>query len=541
MNKSTTNTLSRQKKYIIIFALLAIILALLYFLIFVFFKDPLHTVYKTDADGDVLLASIVNTGSDTQLSQYHLEELLSSGKKGNYDVQKGETDDIAYTFRAKSVNISYRPFIYPEIPSENISQIDISNKNGSFTIYRDSGTGTFLIKQAKNQSYNETSLANLIFQARYMLSLQKVDGALSDLSHYGLSAFDKPVSVTITDTDGLSNTVYIGNQSSNGYYMKHKDKPYIYIMDSSASAFFDSVNSLLLPTLIPTFETNDTNYADSFRIYKKGRLFLDSVILSQEQQDVSSSVHKIVYPSEYPVDTVNFYTVLSQMSGLSGVTTLEYALKENSRKDEIFEYYGFDVPSNKFEITIQGKTYSFITGNTFVSESVKYYYAYSEHLDVVTVLSANDVAFLEYDLINFISDNIFQVNIKEIESIDVSFDSVTRSFLLSGENDNLLVTEQASKRKIDTASFRQMYISLLSVDIEGVSDVNDTSLPLELSFVVTKKNGQKNVYSFRSLSTTRCLIELDGNAEFYTNRSRIDKIKENVTKLMSGHTIQADY
>jgi hypothetical protein len=62
-----------------------------------------------------------------------------------------------------------------------------------------------------------------------------------------------------------------------------------------------------------------------------------------------------------------------------------------------------------------------------------------------------------------------------------------------------------------------------------------------LSFTVTKKNGNVTTYSFYTLSTTRMLMGVNGSYEFYTSATSIDKIKENVSKLMRGETIQKDY
>ncbi len=542
MKNNAQSTLSRQKKFITIFSLCALALAIIYVIISFAIKDPINTVYLLDEDGDTLYASIVFENPDSDITQSKLEELYASGQKGDYDVRKGQTDDIAYTFRARDVSISYRPFIYPEVALENIKEITITNQSESFTVYQDFKTQNFIIKGAEKQTYNSSYLSNLILQARYMLSLQKIENASENLSDYGLSKSDNPVSVTMTSTDGNSDTVYIGKSVQSGYYMKHKDKPFIYIMDSSASVFFSSVNTFLSPMLTPSFEENQTNYAEKFIINKNGSLFLDSQILPEDSRENSSSLHRITYPSDYAVNYMNYYDALSCMSALSGSAVLEYGVSSKENKQEMFSYYGFDTPSNQVSITIEGKTYSFITGNTFTRDSVKYYFAYSDYLDIIVALDMQSVPFLSYNLIDFVSANVFQVNIKDVQSIDVSFSGVTRKFVLSGENDALTVTETLSKRNIDTPSFRQMYISLLSVNIEGTSDVTDTSgLVPDLSFTVTKKNGLVTNYSFYSLSTTRTLIGVDNNFEFYTSRTSVDKIKENVSKLMRGETIIADY
>lgn len=539
---NNNSTLSRQKKFIIIFALCAVALTLLYFVIKLVFKDPINEVLKYDKDGDMVEASIEFGNSDGKLTQSHLQELLASGQKGDYDVQKGQTDNVAYTFRARDVHISYRPFIYPEIPSDNIKEINVTNPTGSFTVYRDTYTNNFIIKGAEKQTYNASYLANFVLQSRYMLSIQKVENASSNLSEYGLAPYNNPVCVSVTDTTGKTNTVYVGKSIESGFYMKHKDKPFIYVMDSSASVFFSAINDFLNPYLTPVFEENQTNYAEKFTLNKNGALFIDSSILPEDSRENSSSIHRITYPSDYAVHYMNYYNALSSMSQLTGSEVIEYGVSSKQNKDELFSYYGLDTPSNEASITIDEKTYSFITGNTFTINDVKYYYAYSDYLDIIVTLDVQSVPFLSYDLIDFVSQSMFQSDINDVQSIDVTTDGATRTFTLSGEGDALTVVETKTKKPIDTPSFRQLYISLLSVNIEGVSDTTDiTNLTPSLSFTVTKKNGNVTTYSFYTLSTTRMLMGVNGSYEFYTSATSIDKIKENVSKLMRGETIQKDY
>ena len=129
-----------------------------------------------------------------------------------------------------------------------------------------------------------------------------------------------------------------------------------------------------------------------------------------------------------------------------------------------------------------------------------------------------------------------------MQSISGSTPAGTNTFELSGSGQDLAVTERQSGKAIDTPSFRQMYISLLSISIEGYSDTRDTSgLTRELSFTVRNKSGDETVYSFYTLSTLTCFVTVNGDGEFYTNRAYIEKVVNNVDMLMSGKEIKADY
>ena len=536
------NVLSKQKKTIIILSSLALILLIVYLAVIIFAKAPLNTVLKYDSDGDAVYATVSDTGNNG-ITASLLTGYLESGEKNKYDVKPGETEEVYYTFRAPDIQISYRPFIFPEVPLENLKSVKLQNGADSYTIIRQSD-GTYSLDGCKKAVFDSQTVSNLVFQARYMLSQQKLENASDDLSEYGLSESDKPVYITVTDTDGNSNTVLLGNKSTTGsYYMKHRDKPYVYIADSSVSVLASDVTALLSPVLEQTLSENEYNYMESFSMKKGGIDFIKCAIVAQEQSGSSSALHKLTYPANYSASMEYFYNAMSDLSSPKGDAVLEYDVSSNPKKQEMFDFYGFTVPSNEISYSVGDKNCHFITGNSFtLSDGEKYYYAYSEYADTVVTLKLSSMPFLEYELIDFVDSNIFRNNIENISSISVSTPAGTKTFDLSGSGQELTVTERQSGKLIDTQSFRQMYISLLSITVEGYSEICDASLLThDLSFTVETKSGDKNTYSFYSLSTLRCFMTVDGSGEFYTNRAYIDKISKNVDMLMSGTEIKADY
>ena len=138
MNKNDKTLLSKQKKVTGILCLLAVILLAAYVVITLVAKDPLNTVLKYDEDGDELYATVTG-GSDSEVTTSLITGYLESGKKSKYDVKPGETENVAYTFRAKDVNINYRPFIAPEVSLDDFSYVTVENKSGKFTVCKKDG------------------------------------------------------------------------------------------------------------------------------------------------------------------------------------------------------------------------------------------------------------------------------------------------------------------------------------------------------------------------------------------------------------------
>ncbi len=538
------NLLSRQKKTIIILSSLALVLLIAYLLISLLVKDPLNTVLKYDEDGDALYATLSDKGSEGVTTSLILG-LLESGQKSKYDVKPGETDNVLYTFRARNIDISYRPFITPEVAVENLKSVEVSNSYGTYKITRNAN-GSYILDNQNKVVFDSSAVSSLILQARFMLAGQKVENASQNLSDYGLSDADKPIKISVTDTSGKLNTILLGNKSVDGksYYMKHTQKPYIYVMDSSVSVFENPAVSLLSPILEKPMTEQEYNYMDTFTLRKNGEDFVKCVIVPEEQAtEGSTNLHKMTYPANYTPSITSFYEALSSLASPKGSYVVEYAVSDKPDKEALFDYYGLTVPSNDLEYSKGDKKCHFITGNSFNDQSGgKVFYAYSEYSDMIIALPLSSMPFLDYTLIDFVDNNVFRYSIDNVSSITVLTPAGTKTFDLAGSKKDLCVTERQSAKSIDVQSFRQMYISLLSVTVEGYAETNvSDGLTHDLTFTVETKFGDKNTYSFYTLSTLKCLINVNGKGEFYTNRAFIDKIAKNVDMLMSGQEIKADY
>ena len=77
--------------------------------------------------------------------------------------------------------------------------------------------------------------------------------------------------------------------------------------------------------------------------------------------------------------------------------------------------------------------------------------------------------------------------------------------------------------------------------IEGYATKDDVTGPNEFGFTVVSRFDETSEFEFDIISTTRALITLDGNSEFYTNRSYVTTAAERLLMLVNGEKIEADY
>lgn len=539
--------LSKQKKTIILLALLALILAVAYFLISFFVKEELNTVLLIDEEGDYVEA-VVSDSSGRGITLNYLSGVLSGENDNKFNVKKGESRDVLCTFNADGIEITYYPMIFPEIPLNELSRVTVTSPVSSFSVYMTQDSVP-LISGAEENLYQSNELSNLLLQARYMLSNRRIDFS-GEYSDYGIH--EDSVRVDVTDKSGRVNSVLIGDLTpdGSGYYMKHTDKEHIYVMDSSCEVFFNDVTYFLSPIITKTIPEESRNYLSSFTFDKNRLPFFSCAIIPEEQRAGvnANRLHRMTYPSkDYVLNTYNLYEVFSTLGALSGEAVMEYGVSEKEGYEDCMAFYGFDEPYADIRYTFGTQQYMFVVGDSVTDEESgeKYYYVYSPYMDTIVLLAASKVPFLEYEMVDFVQAKVFQHNIADVAEIQVTGKNSTRSFSLSGTGKDLAVTEKNSGKVVDSDSFRQFYISLLNVNLDGYSSFEESrdvsELEHELTFNVTLNSGERLTYSFYSESTLRCYMVVDGKGEFYTKREYIDKILANTDKLMSGEIIESEF
>ncbi len=533
--------LSKQRMLIYILSAFALILAVLYFFILpLLFKGELNEVPKYSKYGDVIDISVYDNASGRDITN-ELRSMLSGGAENKYDVKKSDKENVSYTFRKDNVTISAFPYVFPEVPLEKVGSITVNNQNGTFTVYENAGS--FYIQGAESNLYNSSALSSLILNARYMISGGYVENN-DDLAAFGLSDGNESARVTVVSKDGESNTVIIGDKTADGrFYVKHTNKKYVYLMDSGAEVFFGKATDFLNAAVVRALDSQKSNYIDTFTLRKSGQDFFSCVRIADEDRVgvYINQLHKMTYPEPaHVLNTTTLYDMFEMASSLSGNAVMEYGVSAKENKDELLELYGLLTPAAEVFFTYDSQNYSFSVGNVLENGDC---YVYSPYQDTIVTAASDSLAFLDYQLIDLYQSNVFQYRIDLVSEIDITANDEAVTYVLEGTGSDLIVTEKTSGRVIDTASFRQLYISLLGVTIGGYSSVGGDDakeLRHELTYGVKLRSGEKMIFEFYSESPVNCYMIADGNGGFKTDRRYIDDIISKSNMLMNGIKIESD-
>ncbi|MBQ1225755.1 MAG: DUF4340 domain-containing protein [Clostridia bacterium] len=480
-----------------------------------------------------------------------------------------------------------------------------------------------------------TSLfASIINDAGYTLTLSRVTDHATDFSKYGLDYEndDDATYCEITSTKGVSYKFYIGDKIPSGtaYYVRlagtdvcmdknsefygqeiENDSVYIY----DCAGVLVSPTDVVSPILTYPMDSNTQPYFDAFTVlesYDKEESDTKTIIeffaVDEEyrKKPISAFAPMAIYYSTVPKGYYsskafeNLYE--SFLNGLSGsrvceLATLMTSVNEKTGKEE--KYYGFtdEVFSKYFseELTYCiSFSWNGVPNIVYVSPMTENgtYYAYSLIFNTICEVNADTLAFLKWDQAMYIEKEIFQMDIKNCEKIEILgkyFDYALESGKEAGEKvieaifnleagDNALkvtspganIGDMSEKEWVE--NFRTLYRILLTlgvrdpVDAEYASEIMKGESFAEIKITSSEQTIYKTdeegnqtalpdftipsmtrIFRFYKYTSGRCLVTIEsvdenGKSEgesgsFYLMTSNVEFVLRCADKLLNGESI----
>lgn len=442
------------------------------------------------------------------------------------------------------LGVNDRILMFEQVERSNIQSIEIHNDQDEWGVYYDSGDQTFYITGYPEAPYDKEKLSSLFVSAGYALSMTRVAEDCQDMSEYGLAESDNPAWYTLTTRDGNTHTVYIGDPipTNAGYYVRYKGRNAVYVLDSTlADTLLQPLEVMVTPMLTLPMNTNDYFTIKNFAIMKGSDITVLLTYLDEEEKEAEASLgsYKMLAPANYTVNDSNYSVALEQLTSFQGTSTLAY-----DPTDEELEEYGLLEPAYSIYYEYQGIQQSVVFSE--LNENGNYY-AYSLLFNLITEVDGTSTQWLEWDLINWVDEPIFMMNINDVQTITVDSATATRVFDLEGEGQELVVTERATGFQPEVKNFRQFYKTLLSVymqDYVGMTEEEiaalDDSKDLYMTLTIDTRAGVTHVYKFYPYSTRRAYYTVDGQGEFYVLRDMATKVITDAEKVMTNTEIDSE-
>lgn len=445
--------------------------------------------------------------------------------------------------------------IFPYAKSDEISNIEVHNQYTSFKCYRNSKDNEFYLEGYEQAPFSADTLSSLVVAAGYTSTLQRVTEECTNWENYGLDDESSPAWYSVTLLNGTTHKLYIGNliPSGGGYYCKYDGRNALYVIPSSiSSSLLVPVENLVTPYLGYVLDSSSYSCTDQTVILKNGESF---VYITYDKDKANSSetvksVYNMIYPAKYTVNDTNFSEVLLSFCQLKGYATIKVGTvdKPLHEDEELMAQYGFeDMSRPPYELYYSYNDIDSIV--LFAPSGVDgYYFAYSYLFNLIALIETDTVPYLEWDIKNYISTQIFQESINDVSKIEISGKinekEINETFTLVGEGSDIVITPSRTEKPFSTdlvRNFRQFYIVLLQLDIKGymkTEGVEDYTSHDEIAcFRVTMDDGEVYEYKYYAYSSRRCYVTINGEGEFYVNTKDVYKVLTDANRAANGKTV----
>lgn len=448
--------------------------------------------------------------------------------------------------------------MFDYIKSDDVESLYVHNANGEYRLVRDAD-GNLAIEGHDGLLIDSEKLTQMIVNAGYTLSTFRSEVTEEDFSKYGLGEGESNAYFVLRSKAGKRYTVYIGDKTlaGTGYYARYEGRNAIYVLDDSIETdLLGKVEYLVKPLLAYPSTMNSYYLMRTFMLGHGEEVFLTAGYLDPNTRSelAAMSVHQLSYPGEYPAGEY-YDDVLTLFCDFSGTETVAIDLKE-----ETLAKFGLDKPAytlyaENSVVDDAGNPTSVVGNYITFSEKQRdadgsyFYYAASYLFGIVARVEQITLDFLEWDLDKWVSANIFQVNILNVDSVRFESEGQNITFRLQGEdNASLTVAEKETGHKPDITNFRQLWKTLLTITMDGTVDLSDEEITtlttgddnLLLTMTVKTRAGNERVYRFYPYTDRRVFYTVNGDGEFYTGRTMIDKVISDVGKVMRDETVDSE-
>ncbi|MBR6558197.1 MAG: DUF4340 domain-containing protein [Clostridia bacterium] len=454
-----------------------------------------------------------------------------------------DTEETQKPLENEVINESGRTLLFPHYERESIQSIEVYNSNGKYTVYRNA-EDTFVLNGFEELSLDPTVLSSVIVGAGYSITMNRITEEAEDLSEYGLDPEkDDPAWYRLTTIDEKQYKVYIGKKlvSDAGYYVCLEDSRAVYtITNSLLDTMFLGKENIAAKQITTTIASTDMMKVTKFAVMK-GEDTVVSVksITEAEAESLGLDInYQLVVPKGYNLNVTTYTAALECFSSFEATEIAAIGITKSK-----LEKFGLTGAPYSIYFELNGEeTYLTVSEKT---EDGKYYVA-SHNNDVIGVYPAESLPFLETDVIRWVDQSIYMVNINEIAEIKIESNRVNETFTLEGEGQDLIVTTSEGL-KPDVKNFRQFYKTLLSTYIQGYSELSDEEIEAakskepQLTFTYTTRAGKTTVYQFYTISERKSICVIDGEGgEFYYLYTHANKISSDCIKIINGEPVDSE-
>ncbi len=456
----------------------------------------------------------------------------------------------------------------PTIAFADVKRIDVKNKNGAYALLA-TDDGDIVLESNKYAPLNLYKVQMLLSNVCQTYYTFDADVTAEDFEKYGLSNGAHQAEFKVQTKNGLSYTVYIGDETlaNDGYYVRVPDKNAVYVLGYSIENDLLGTSEYLIDFgLVYPTDMNHYFLVNNFSLRKGGEDFIAINFVNANERDEFNSmgIHRLSYPEGYFASQL-YTSVLTKFSAIDTLGTNNFMATEilsYNVDEKTLTEHGINPNMPAYELAFgspimddEDTVVAFFPNLLCFSEKQRdengeyFYYVYSAMKGTLSRVEEITVDFLEWGLDKWVSPYIFQTNIINVDTISFDSKSGSHAFQIDVKDDKVAsVKDLKSGQNGDVDNFKNLWKSMLMLTHDGYFDMSESDKEYLinspenklLTIKMVTHSGKTREISFYQYTDRRVLYTINGVGEFYLPITMVEKVIADVERFMNGEIIDPE-
>ncbi len=431
-----------------------------------------------------------------------------------------------------------------------VKTVKVTNDSGSYKAVMESPaegekSAVYTIEGFEDLPVDKDMVSTLASNADNLTSASIVEENCSDFGKFGLA--DTAITVEIAYESGVAKKLYIGDVSpvSNQTYVRVDDDNTVYtITNGFAANYHCKAEEFISLTMLEEPPQESYPKVNSLRIERKDidyDIFIEYDSTTDEKNSGGSSAkHVMKEPMEALLAVERSNVITNGMFGLAAKKVKAYHCSDSD-----VEAAGLKDPFCRATMKCDdGNDYVLLMSEPYTEDGAKLSNAMFEGSNVIYTVDTEKAQWATVKPVDIASRMMVSSFVWNVSELTAEADGVSEKFEISMKDSSMKTNEAKTEdvnvkrggSDFDAERYRQFFSYLVNAYAEefAINEPKPSGEPMAVIKIKDSFRNNETTFEFYDYSVMKSLIVVNGEPKFFSSKTYVDDLIENIRRIGSG-------